>query len=129
MKKAPRRIRIATALTVLVILALVFAGRLPLLPQVPPRFCAAALRRDGGGCQAVLLPDMAHGRLLRGASPLGILQDFIGWVSRRKNKNATKNLKMLRYTILAVRWPDCGRLDNPGLFDRSPCSAAFTPVL
>lgn len=40
MKKAPRRIRIATALTVLVILALVFAGRLPLLPRPAPRFCA-----------------------------------------------------------------------------------------
>lgn len=35
--------------------------------------------------------------------PLGILQDFIGWVSRRKSKRTPrKNLKTLRYTILAV---------------------------
>jgi ferredoxin len=107
MKKAPRRIRIATALTVLVILALVFAGRLPLLPQAGPAILRVAA--TGAATAAVVVAVLVlltwlYGRFYCAAlCPLGILQDFIGWVSRRKSKRTPrKNLKTLRYTILAV---------------------------
>ena len=51
MKKAPRRIRIATALTVLVILALVFAGS--------SQFIAVAMMGAGAGTASIVATTFA----------------------------------------------------------------------
>ncbi|MGI5868429.1 MAG: 4Fe-4S binding protein [Kiritimatiellia bacterium] len=107
MKKAPRRIRIAAALAVFALVALGFAGKLPLPPQLGPailRVAATGAATAAAVVAVFVLLTLLFGRFYCAAlCPLGILQDFIGWASRRKGKRAPrKNLKTLRYTLLAA---------------------------
>ena len=105
MSTMARRLRILVAATTCVLVALSFCGRLPMLPQVGP----SILRAVAMGTTATLIAisiflvfTYLFGRFYCAAlCPLGILQDCIGWVARKRNKTQ-KNVAMLRYTILAL---------------------------
>lgn len=105
MRKVPRRIRIAFALTVFILLALGFAGKVPVLPQAGTailRFAATGAATAAVVALFFILMTYRFGRFYCAAMcPLGMLQDFIGWVLRRKGA-PRKNLKTLRYAFLSA---------------------------
>ena len=103
MSKAPRRIRIVVAVVVFIIMALGFAGKLPLLPQLGPailRLIATGALTAAAWVFGFVALTFLFGRFYCAVlCPLGMLQDFIVWLSRRKGATR-KNLPLLRYTIL-----------------------------
>ena len=139
MSKAPRRIRIVVAVVVFIIMALGFAGKLPLLPQLGPailRLIATGALTAAAWVFGFVALTFLFGRFYCAVMcPLGMLQDFIGWLSRRKGATR-KNLQMLRYTLLvamtgllAAGWVIGAKLLEPfSLFGRFFAGLAL-PVL
>lgn len=103
---AARTVRIGVATAVMLFVLLAFCGLAPSPPQMGPVFLRAAATGAAGAivwALAWLLLALACGRLYCAAlCPLGILQDVIGFAALRRRRAAPKNLKALRYVILAV---------------------------
>lgn len=105
MKKLARRLRILIAVITCVLAALYFCGVISVFPQVGPSLLRAVATGAAGAIVAAscfLALTFLFGRFYCAAlCPLGILQDFIGWLARKRNKTQ-KNVIVLRYTILAI---------------------------
>ncbi len=105
MSQIARRLRILVAAIVCVLASLGFVGVIPIFPQAG----TSILSVIATGATAALIAvfffvalTYLFGRFYCAAlCPFGILQDFIGWISRKRNKTR-KNLKKLRYMILAL---------------------------
>ncbi|MDK2963974.1 MAG: hypothetical protein PWQ29_1368 [Verrucomicrobiota bacterium] len=105
MSRIARRLRILVAAIVCVLASLGFVGIIPMLPQAGTSMLNAVATGAAAALIAALLFvafTYLFGRFYCAAlCPLGILQDFIGWISRKRN-GTRKNLRMLRYAILAL---------------------------
>jgi len=101
-----RTVRIGVAAAVLLLTVLAFCGAAPPPPQAGPAFLRAAATGAAGAAALAagwLLLALACGRLYCAAlCPLGILQDGIEFLARRRRRAAPRNRRALRYLLLAV---------------------------
>lgn len=107
MKLAARDLRIAVGVAVMIAATLAFAGSVIMIPQMGPSVLSVLATGAWVAVVAVLVftvLTLLFGRVYCGAlCPLGIVQDFIAGLTRRKGKGQPdKNRKVMRYSILTV---------------------------